>query len=48
MVSPLGSVPGSRGEGTPEEGSPVPIEGAHSEVEAKFLIEDRRAGWRSG
>ena len=40
MVSGLGSVPESQGEGTPEEGSPFPIEGARPEIEAKFLIED--------
>ena len=40
MVSPLGSVPESSGEGTPEEGTPSPLEAAHPEIEAKFLIED--------
>ena len=40
MVSPLGSVPGSMGEGTPGEGRLSPLEGAHRAVEAKFLIED--------
>ena len=40
MVSPLGSVPESPGEGTPEGGTPLPIEAAHAEIEAKFLIED--------
>lgn len=39
MVSRLGSVPESPGEGTPRD-APVPLEGAHREVEAKFLIED--------
>ena len=40
MVSRLGSVPESPGEGTPGEGTPVPPEVAHTEIEAKFLIED--------
>ena len=40
MVSRLGSVPESPGEGTPEERTPSPLEAVHSEVEAKFLIED--------
>ncbi|MDE0369267.1 MAG: CHAD domain-containing protein [bacterium] len=40
MVSRLGSVPESPGDGTSGEGTPFPIEGAHPEVEAKFLIED--------
>ena len=40
MVSRLGSVPESPGEGTPEGGTPSPIEVAHWETEAKFLIED--------
>ena len=40
MVSRLGSVPKSRGEGTPEEDTSFPLEAAHWETEAKFLIED--------
>ena len=40
MVSRLGSVPKSLGEGTPEEDTPFPLEAAHWETEAKFLIED--------
>lgn len=40
MVSRLGSVPKSLGEGTPEEDTPFPLEAAHTETEAKFLIED--------
>lgn len=40
MVSPLGSVPESPGEGTPEGDTSVPIEAARPETEAKFLIED--------
>ena len=40
MVSPLGSVPQPQGEGTPEEGMSFPLEAAHPEIEAKFLIED--------
>ena len=40
MVSRLGWVPGSPGEGTSAEDSPFPLEGARREVEAKFLIED--------
>ena len=40
MVSRLGSVPKSLGEGTPGEGTPFPLEAAHWEAEAKFLIED--------
>ena len=40
MVSPLGSVPESPGEGTPEGDTSLPIEAGHPETEAKFLIED--------
>ena len=40
MVSSLGSVPESPGVGTSGAGSSFPLEGAHTEVEAKFLIED--------
>lgn len=40
MVSPLGSVPESPGEGTPREDTAFPLEAARSETEAKFLIED--------
>ena len=40
MVSRQGSVPESPGEGTPEEGTSLPLEAARPEVEAKFLIED--------
>ncbi|MDE0168841.1 MAG: CHAD domain-containing protein [bacterium] len=40
MVSRLGSVPEPPGDGTPEEDAPSPLEAAHSEIEAKFLIED--------
>ncbi|MYA15886.1 MAG: hypothetical protein F4Z28_03545, partial [Gammaproteobacteria bacterium] len=40
MVSRLGSVPESPGGGTFGEGTSFPLEGAHREVEAKFLIED--------
>ena len=40
MVSRLGSVPKSLGEGTPGEDTPFPLEAAHWETEAKFLIED--------
>ncbi len=40
MVSRLGSIPESPGEGTPEGDTPSPLEAAHWETEAKFLIED--------
>ena len=40
MVSRLGSVAESLGEGTPEGDTPFPLEAAHWEIEAKFLIED--------
>ena len=40
MVSRLGSVPESLAEGTPGEDTPFPLEAAHWEIEAKFLIED--------
>lgn len=40
MVSRLGSVPGSPREDTPEVDLHLPIEAAHPEAEAKFLIED--------
>ena len=40
MVSRLGSVAEPLGGGTLGEGTSLPLEGAHSEVEAKFLIED--------
>ena len=40
MVSGLGSVPESPGGSTSGEGTSLPLEGAHAEVEAKFLIED--------
>ena len=40
MVSRLGSLPESPGEGSPEEDTPFPREAAHTETEAKFLIED--------
>lgn len=40
MVSRLGSVPESLGGGTSGEGTSFPIERAHSDVEAKFLVKD--------
>ena len=40
MVSRVGSVPESPGVGTPEEETSFPLETAHLETEAKFLIED--------
>ena len=40
MVSRLGSVPESPGEGSPEKDTPFPREAVHTEIEAKFLIED--------
>ena len=40
MVSRLGSVPESPGEGTPEGDTSFPLEAARLETEAKFLIED--------
>ena len=40
MVSPLGSVPESPGEGAREGDTALPIEVARPETEAKFLVED--------
>ena len=40
MVSRQGSVPESPREGTPGEDTPLPLEAARWETEAKFLIED--------
>ena len=40
MVSRLGSVPESPGEGTPDGDTSSPLEAARPEIEAKFLIED--------
>ena len=40
MVSPLGSVPESPGQGTPGGDTSLPIGAARPEIEVKFLIED--------
>ena len=42
MVSRLGSVPESPGEGAPREGTAFLLEAARSETEAKLLIEDSK------